>query len=826
MKERFEKYIGGPVKELMNRLLEGTSRDVRYAVRMLRRYPLFSLAIVVTIALAIGANATIFGVINAVLLEPLPYKDPDRLVRLWESNLKQQPESPVSVPNYQDWQRQQSPFEEVAALEMATYNITGWGEPQRVASARITANLVPLLGVAPALGRNFLPEEETAGHNRVVLLSDGLWQRQFGGDRSIINQAIRLDGESYTVVGVMPVGFQFPNNRDVLIPLVIDPEKEPWRADRTNRNLSVYARLKPNVSFDQAVSDMNIVAQRLEQQYAASNTGWGVRMKTFYDWIVPKEVRIAMVGLSIAVGLLLLIACVNVANLLLADATKRQQEMATRAALGASPNRLIRQLLVESLLLAGLGGLLGLGLTVWATRVIAAAHMQNIPRLSEAHIDGYVLAFTFTITTVTGLIFGLAPAWLSSRLNLTEKLKEGARTDSGRVTHRLRNALVVAEVTMAAAVLVGAGLLVTMVARLQAVPLGFTPENVFTMQISLPGAKYSKNEQRVNFFSQLLQQLRAVPGVVDAVAAEQPPGAGHDWTTEIMLERAEAGSTEARSLAEAHAVTTGYFKMMGIPILHGQDFALQYRTDQPLECVVNESFARRYWPNESAIGKRFRPGTNNPVATVVGVVGDVHSFNTQQDAAPVFYFPYGYIAMPAVVVFVRTTSQPESYATALRAEVRNIDADLPVYNLKSMSDIVAAATAQQRFQAVLSSVFAIAALLLVAIGIYSVVAYVVKQRRREIGVRMAVGASAYNILAMIIAQGMRNVLIGLALGLAGSLALTRFIGSSVFGLTETATDVRIYLLVALVLIAVSFIACYLPARRATKIDPSLALRGE
>jgi putative ABC transport system permease protein len=609
------------------------------------------------------------------------------------------------------------------------------------------------------------------------------------------------------------------------VPLVIDPTKEPWRADRTNRNLSVFARLKPNVSFNQAVSEMNAMAQRLEQQYAGANTGWGVRVKTFYDWIVPKEVRTAMFGLFVAVGLLLLIACVNVANLLLADATKRQQEMAMRAALGATPNRLLRQLLIESLLLAGLGGLLGLALAFWATRVISASNTQNIARLSESGIDGYVLVFTLIITTVTGLIFGLAPAWLSSRVNLTEKLKEGARSDGGKTTHRLRSALVVAEVTMAAAVLIGAGLLVSMVARLQAVPLGITADNVFTMQISLPGAKYSTREQRVSFFDQLVQRLRAVPGVVDSAVVERAPVSSNEWTMEIMLEGSDAATTETRSSAEAHAVTAGYFKMLGIPLVQGQDFAHQYRADQPLEYIVSESFARRYWPNESAIGKRFRPGTNNPVGTVVGVVGDVHTLNSH-DATPVFYFPYGYVAMPAMVVLVRTASQPESYVTALRAAVRQIDSDQPVYNMKTMNEIIAASTAQQRFQALLSSLFAIAALLLVAIGIYSVVAYMVKQRRREIGVRMAIGASTHSILRMVIAQGMRNVLIGLALGLAGSLVLTRLIGSSVFGLTEMATDLRIYLLVALVLVAVALVACYLPARHATKIDPSLALRAE
>lgn len=809
------------------KFFKGILKDIRYAGRRLRKYPVFSFGIVLTVALGIGANATIFGVINAVLLDPLPYKNPDRLVRLWESNPGQtQPESPVSVPNFQDWQRQQSVFQELAALEPATFNITGWGEPQRVASARITANLIPALGVSPALGRSFLPEEEQPGHSHVALLSDTLWQRQFGADRSIVNRTIQLNGETYTVVGVMLPGFQFSGNRELWVPLVIDPQKEPWRADRTNRNLSVFGLLKPGVSFNQAVSDMNVVAQRLGEQHPESNTGWRVHLSTFYDWLVPKEVRTAMLGLFIGVILLLLIACVNVANLLLANATSRQQEMAMRAALGASPSRLIRQLLSESLLLALFGGLLGLAFAFWATRVISSANMQNIARLSEARIDGSVLLFTLIVTTITGVIFGLAPAWFASRINLTDKLKEGARSVSDKGTHRLRSALVVAEVTMAAAVLVGAGLLVTVLARLQAVPLGFSPDNVFTMQISLPGSKYGERQQRVNFFDQLLQRLRAVPGVADAAAVQQAPGSINDWSLEIILEGAAAATTQTKSSAQAHAVTPRYFQTMGIPFIQGQDFAYHYRADQPLEYIVSESFAQRYWPNENAIGQHFRAGPNNPVGTVVGIVGDVRTINSQQDAAPAFYFPYGYVGMPGMVVVVRTNGQPETFATALRAEVSQIDRDQPVYNARTMNEIIARATSQQRFQAILSSTFAIVALLLVAVGIYSVMAYTVRQRHREIGVRMAVGASTPKILMMVIGQGMRNVLLGLALGLVGSLALTRLIGSSVFGLTTPATDLRIYLLVALLLVAVAFIACYLPAWRATKINPSLALRGE
>jgi putative ABC transport system permease protein len=525
-----------------------------------------------------------------------------------------------------------------------------------------------------------------------------------------------------------------------------------------------------------------------------------------------------MVGLFVAVSLLLLIACANVANLLLASATTRQQEMATRAALGASPARLIRQLLIESLLLAGVGGLLGLGLAYWATKLIASGKLQNIGRLSETGIDGSVLGFTLFITLLTGLIFGLAPAWWASRVNLTEKLKEGSRSDGGRLPYRLRSALVIAEVTMAAVVLVGAGLLVNVLARLRAVPLGLTPDNVFTMQISLPGSKYGQ-QQRVDFFSQLLERLRAVPGVVDAAAVEQAPTTISTWNMAIMLEGAAADTTGP--LAEAHAVTPRYFQTMGIPLLQGQDFANTYRADQPLELIVSETFARRYWPNENAIGKRFRAGPNNPFGTVVGVVGDVRTLNSQQAATPAFYFPYGYIGMPGLVVMVRTTAQPETFAAPLRAEVRQLDADQPVYNMRTMNQIIAGATAQQRFQAFLTSLFAAVSLLLVAIGIYSIVAYMVKQRRREIGVRMAVGASTRNILRMVILNGMRNVLVGLVLGLALSLAMTRLIG-----LTTTAADLRVYVLVGLLLTGVALSACYLPAWRATKIDPSQALRNE
>src|SRR5689334_12887615 len=546
----------------MKQILDTLWLDLRYGMRMLRNHPGFALTVMITLGLGIGANTTIFSVINAVLLEPLPYREPDRLVRLWETN----PgggltEVPVSVPNFQDWQKDQSVFEQLAASENATFNLTGSGEPQRVAAAKITANLIPTLGIAPTLGRSFLPEDEKVGANHVVLLSHGLWQRQFGSDPSLINKAIQLNGESYTVVGVMPAGFQFPL-KELWVPLAFDPVKEPWRTDRTNRNLSVFGRLKPAVTLDQANTEMGLVGQRLQEQYANSNTGWGVRLRTFYDWIVPEEVRRSMVALFIAVELLLLVACANVANLLWARGTMRQQEIAVRAAMGARPLRLIRQLLVESLLLAGLGGLFGLLLTFLGTKLIASINAPNIARLSETRVDGAVLGFTLVVTVLIGLLFGLAPAWWTSHFDLTEKLKATGRIGGTRLTQRLRGSLVVAEVAMAAVLLVGAGLLVRSLLRLQAMPLGFAPENVITMQVSLPGSKYGERVQRVNFFDQLLERLRRVPGVIDAAATELPPGAGGNWTVEITLEGGEAVTDKTRTSADAHVATPHYFRAM------------------------------------------------------------------------------------------------------------------------------------------------------------------------------------------------------------------------------------------------------------------------
>jgi putative ABC transport system permease protein len=798
--------------------------DLQYGIRKLWRNPAFTLTVVLMLALGIGANTIIFSVVNAVLLRPLPYKEPERLIRLWETSIKQsEVDFAVSAPNFNDWRSQQSSFEELAALELATFNLTGGGEPERVAAASVTANLISTLGVDPLVGRTFLPEEEKSGHNHVVLLSYGLWQHRFGGNPLLVNTAIQLNGENYTVIGVMPAGFEFPEKRELWVPLGLDPGVQPWRADRANRNLSVFGRLKTGVTLSQANAETNLIAQRLEQQYPELNTGWRVRLRTFYEWMVPQEVQRSMLMLFVAVGLLLLIACANVANLFLAAATTQQQEMAIRYALGASRARVMQQLLIESMLLACLSGLSGLLLSLWGTSLIASSEMQKISRLSETHIDGWVLGFTIAISAITGLIFGLAPAWSASQLNVTEKLNQGGGRGINRATHRLRSAMVVAEVTLALALLISAGLMIRGFLRLQAVPLGFVPDNVLSMQIALPGLKYNNLDQRVSFYDQLLERLRATPGVIDAAATTQPPLTSGNWTTEIIIDGRPEAVSEGRLTADARAVTPHYFRTMGIPLLRGREFNEQDRAVKPLELVVSESFARRYWPHENPIGKRFRPGKNNPFGTVTGIVGDVRNSNLQEESQPAFYFPYSYIGMPALVVVVNTNSKAEDLVATLRAQVRAIDSEQPVYNVRTMNQILSSTTSQPRFQTFLLSFFGIVALLLAAIGIYCVMEYMVRQRRHEIGIRMALGASTNDIFRLVMSHGMRHVLLGIMLGLATSFVSTRLMKSLFFDVSGF--DFLSSIIVTLLLTGVALVACYLPARYAVKVDPAIALRS-
>jgi putative ABC transport system permease protein len=804
--------------------MQSLGQDLRHGARTLRANPGFTAIAVITLALGIGANTTIFSVVKAVVLQPLPYPEAERLVRLWESNPgRGWPEFSASVPNFEDWRMQQSVYEELAAYEFTTFNLTGDGEPLRVAALGVTANLFPALGFAPALGRGFLPEEERAGCHRVAIVSDGLWQRRFGGDPGLIGRQIQLDGEGFTVVGVMPPRFRLTPGTEMWVPLMRDAAVQPWRADRSNHNLAVVGRLESGVGIEQAQAEMDTIARRLEEQHPASNAGWGVRMRTFYDWLVPEPIRRSMFVLFGSVAFVLLIACANVANLLLTRAAGRQRGLAIRAALGAGRLRLMRQLLTESLLLTTLGGAAGVLLALWATPLLRSVTALDIPRLAETRLDAGVLGFTLVVSLLTGILFGLAPAWQASRLDLNLALKEGGRRGAAAPRQRLRGALVVSEVALALVLLLGAGLMLRSFVRLQEVELGFAPENVLTLQVSLPSSKYGDSAARVDFFGRMLERLRTVPGVIDAAAVTRTPlSGGGGWAMEVTPEGQEPTASGAALSAATFAVTPRYFRMLGVPLLQGRDFTEQDRGDAPLTLIVNEAFASRFWPGEEALGKRFRPGTSNPFGTVIGVVGNVRHAGLEGEPAPAFYFAHGHIGMPALTVAVRTSVPSDRTAAALRARIHSLDGELPIYNVRPMQQNVDDSAGQPRFRAALLSVFSGVALLLAAVGIYGVMAYTVTQRTHEIGVRMALGARASDVLKLGLREGLVLSLIGVAFGLALALGLTRFLSELLYDVGPT--DPPTFAAISVLLVGVTLGACYIPARRATKVDPLVALR--
>jgi putative ABC transport system permease protein len=797
-------------------------QDLRHSARMLMKKPGFTLIVILTLALGVGANTAIFSVVNAVLLRPLPYQNPDRLVRLWESNTKRGlPEGAASAPNFEDWRKRNQVFEQLAAQETTTYNLTGGGEPERVAAANVTANLFPTLGVSPALGRNFLPEEEQGGGGQVALLSYGLWQRRFGADPKLIGRSIQLNGAAYTVVGVMPDGFQFPQGIALWTPLVLDPAVFPWRADRSNHNLSVIGRLKPGVSLAEAQAAMDTLTRQLEQEYPASNAGWGARLRTFYDWLLPEELRRAFWVLLGAVGFMLLIVCANVANLLLARATSRRREVAIRSALGASRARLMRQFFTESMLLALLGGVAGLLFAWWGMDLLVTSLPQNVPRLNDVRLDSRVLGFTLSISMLASVIFGLAPALQASRANLSASFKEGGGATGG-ARRRMRHALVVVEIALAVTLLIGAGLLAQSFVRLGRVAFGFDSENLLAMQTALPVAQYREKNQQAAFYRQALERIRVLPGVVGASAVIWPALGGGNWAMEVTIE----GRPEAKSAAlsaSARAVMPNFFGTMRIPILRGRDFTEQ-DDENSTSIIISDAMARRFWPNEDPIGKRFRPGVFNSWMTVVGVVGDVRDIRPDQEPAPAFYFSAPYLDFRAVTILVRGAGNPESLTASVRAEIAAMDRNLPVYNIRTMSAILSRATDQPRFQATLLGLFALVALILATMGVYGVMSYAVTQRAPEIGVRMALGAQRRDVLKLILGGGMAVALSGVTIGLLASIALTRLLKSLLFGVS--ATDPLTFGLIALLLILAALLACWIPARRATKVDPIIALRYE
>jgi putative ABC transport system permease protein len=815
------------------RWLETVWQDLRYGVRMLLKNPGFTLIAVLTLALGIGANTAIFSVVNGVLLRPLPYYEPERLVMVWADRpiLQAQvglPDFPVTVADFVDWRNQNQVFENMAAMVAFRGNLTGGGEPESVVTLRASAGLFPLLGARLAVGRAFLPEEDRAGADRVVVISHGLWKQRYGADPKLIGQKIILDNEAYTVIGVTAPDFQFPRRGevpytylsgatkpDLYLPIAFTPE---IMNNRRGNMLMVVARLKTDVSVQQASADMNSIARRLTELYPQTNTDKGARIAPLQQQAVGKA-RTALLVLLGAVGFVLLIACANVANLLLARAAGRQKEMAIRAALGAGRWRVVRQMLTESLLLAISGGAAGLLLAWQGVELLLAIAPDNLPRAYDIRLDIRVAGFTLLVSLLTGIVFGLLPALQASKINLGETLKEGGRDAAGLLQRRMRGFLVVSEVALAFVLLIGAGLLIRSFARLTEVDPGLDPRSVLAMHMLLP-AKYSGGLS-ANFFQQTLERVRALPGVEAAATVSPLPLSGLYGSAAFRIE-GRPSPTEETFNAGMRIISPDFFKTFRVPLVNGRLIAESDGAKAPPVVVVNESLARNYFVNEDPLGKRiiFSGGTR----AIVGVVRDVKHSALDEEAKAEFYLPMAQVPTRYMSLAVRVSGDPMQTIGAVRGQVWAGDKDLPIFSIETMERLMAKSVAPRRFNLLLLGVFALVGMTLAGVGLYGVMSYTVTHRTREIGVRMAMGAQTGNVLRLVIGEGMKLALIGALLGLGGALALTRLLKALLFGVS--ATDPLTFIVIAAALSIVSLLACWIPARRATKVDPMVALRCE
>jgi putative ABC transport system permease protein len=808
-------------------IVKDLGQDLRYGFRTLLKNPSFTMIAVIALALGIGANSAIFSVVNTVLLRPLPYEDPDRLVMVWEDATKHgYPRDTPAAANYIDWRNQNHVFEDMAAVADLSANLTGAGDPERIDGSRANASLFSVLGTAPQLGRAFTPEEDQPGANKVVMLSNRLWQRRFAADVSIIGKQVILNGQSHTVVGVMPAQFQFPNQDvELWVPIAFTSQQA---GSRGSHYLQVVARLKPGVSVPQAQAEMNTIAARLQQQYPEQNTDLGAVVVPLHEHVVG-DIRPALLILLGAVGLVLLIACANVANLLLARAAVRQKEIAVRVAFGASRWRLIRQFLTESILLATVGGVFGLVLSLIGIRLLTSFIPPNISQVKAITLDTRVLGFTLLVSLLTGVIFGLVPALQASMFNPNETLKEGGRDSSaGNRGNRIRALLVIAEVAVSLVLLIGAGLLINSFMRLRSVDPGFKTENLLTMKIVLPALKYPDLAQRSAFYTDLLQRVEALPGVKSAAVTTNLPlyRQGNSVGTEIEGRPAPPPGQEI--IVVTRVVSPKYLTTMGIPLLRGRQFGPEETAKMPGSVIISETMARRYWPGEDPIGKRLTPGRNaspDDWFQIIGIAKDIRQFELNADPKPQMYLPFvqaDFFAPGDLVV--KTDVDPIGLAATVRRTVWEIDKDQPVSNIKTMDEIAAESVARQRFSMLLLTIFAAVALVLAAVGIYGVMSYSVTHRRSEIGIRMALGAQKSDVLKLTVGQGLKLVLIGVGFGLAGAFALTRLMASLLFGVG--ATDPGTFITISVLLVSVALLANYIPARRATKVDPLAALRYE
>jgi len=799
-------------------------QDLQYGVRTLLKRPGFFAVAVLTLGLGIGANSAIFSTVNAVLLRPLSFPDSERLVLLEGVHTRQGiTQSNMSVPDIVDWQTQSQSFEQIAGFITGGVLMMSNDETERVLSAGVSGDFFALMRTNPALGRTLQQDDARTGHDNVAVLSYGLWQKRFGGDPSVIGTKVMISGDNTTIVGVMPNGFEFPQQVELWWPLILDGAAER----RDNRYVNVVGRLKPGVTVEQAQADINAINQRLAQTYVETNAGWSTRVTNLRERTVT-ELRTALLVLLGAVAMVLLIACANVANLLLARVTARQKEIAVRTALGASRWRIVRQLLTESLLLSIIGGAVGMGVSVWLTRLLIAVSPANSPRFDEIGIDSRVFLFTLGITLLTGFVFGVAPALQASKLDLNQNLKESGRRGSGGEKHnRLGSLLIVSEIALSFMLLVGAGLLVKSFMRLSEVNPGFNPNNVLTMRMGLTPGKYAQGEPRAQVFKQAVEKIKAVPGVESAGGVLSMPLGGDTFNVgRSWIREGRPFTPEESANATYNVITPDYFHALQAPLVAGRAFTDQDNNDSSKVVIVNETMARLGWPGESPIGKRITIWRDEKFPReVVGVVGDLKA-SLDTDIGAQMYVPYAQDATWGSLTYAirTTTSEPASMAPAVRNEIRSLDKSLPVYNVKTMDNVLAASVADRRTSMLLFSTFAIVAMLLSMIGIYGVTAYYVTQRTHEIGIRMALGAQLRDVLTLVLKRGVSLALIGLAVGLTGAFALTRLLASLLFGVKPV--DLLTFAAVSVGVIAVAVIACYIPARRATKVDPLVALRYE
>jgi predicted permease len=823
-------------------------QDLRHGLRMLAKSPGFTIVAVLTLALGIGANTAIFSVVNAVLLRPLAYKDARSLVNIWGKFEKDGlPQNWISEPEYWDLLDHNESYSQIAAYALGgRANLTrADAQPVQVSEASATAGVLPLLGITPVLGRSFAADEDQPGHSHYVLLSYALWQSQFGGDPNIVTKPLQLDGETYNVVGVLPSQFSLGGKQDLWVPLGLDRLKP---GDRGSHYLKLVARLKPGVAFAQASAVLTRFAADLRRAYPGS---YGPEQTNFDMYIVPvKEqlvgkLRPALLVLLSAVAFVLLIACANVANLLLVRASAREKELAIRAAMGAGRGRLVRQLLTESLILGIAGGLLGLVLAYWGVDALRALVPANTPRMDEVHIDPAVLAFTFSVSLLTGLIFGLVPAWHVARIDLRETLNEAGRgTSAAGGSLHLRNWLVVSELALAVLLLVGAGLLIRSFSHLLDVSPGFQTQHLLTMELSLPEKSYPDGAPVQKFFTELMTRVKVVPGIQSAGAVSQMPLTDSYASGSVYFEDTsipdiprlrQLGNLPYMEIDQL-AATADYFEAMEIPLVRGRLLSVGDDASAPLVAVVDENFALRFWPHRDAIGQRVAIDTVPNVKpasprwrTIVGVVGHVKHYGLDVEGREQIYLPhkqplYGVFAPRDMTLAVRTSLDPASVTSAVREQVFAMDKSLPLYNIATMDQLVSNSVAQPRLNLSLLVAFAVLALALAAVGVYGVMAYAVTQRTQEFGIRMALGASPSDVLKQVFLEGGRLAALGLALGLIAAVALTRWMASLLFGVKPN--DPATLGVTAALLAFVALAACYIPARRATRVDPLVALRYE